>query len=323
MQAIVLSKPGDAGHLKLDKKYPDPRPKKQEVVIRHTAVGINHFDIAFRKGQYKLPQTPAILGMEGVGIIEEVGAEVVDYKVGERVAYATAGNGSYAEKRAVHQRHLAVVPSNLGDVQVAATFFKGLTAHALLHRVYIAKRAKKIIVHAAAGGVGHILTQWAKFLGIEVIGTVGSDSKINFARLHGCAHVINYRKNNFVDEVAKITNHGGVGLVYDSVGKDSLEKSLECLWPMGMCVSYGESSGATEKLDLNFLATNSLYLTRPTMMLYKANRMEFVLSADEVFATLLQGIVKPEITTYALQDVAKAHQDLESRNTMGSLVIKF
>ena len=323
MQAIVLGKPGDASHLKLDKKYPDPKPKKQEVVIKHKAVGINYFDVAFRKGQYKLPQTPAILGMEGVGIIEEVGSEVTDFKVGERVAYATAGNGSYAEKRAVHQRHLVLVPANLGDEQVAATFFKGLMVHALLHRVYIAKRAKKILVHAAAGGVGHILTQWAKYLGIEVIGTVGSDNKMDFARLHGCAHVINYRKGNFVDELAKITNHGGVGLVYDSVGKDTLEKSLECLWPMGMCVSYGESSGATEKLDLNLLAANSLYLTRPTMMLYKANRMEFVLSADEVFATLLKGIVKPKITTYALQDVAKAHQDLESRNTTGSLVIKF
>lgn len=323
MQAIVLGKPGDAGHLKLDKKFPDPKPKKQEVVIKHGAVGINYFDIAFRKGQYKLPQVPAVLGMEGVGIIEEVGSEVVDYKVGERVAYATAGNGSYAEKRAVHQRHLIAVPANLGDEQVAATLFKGLTAHALLHRVYIAKRSRKILVHAAAGGVGHILTQWAKYLGIEVIGTVGSDNKVDFARLHGCAHVINYRKTNFVEEIAKITNHGGVGLVYDSVGKDTLDKSLECLWPMGMCVTYGESSGATEKLDLNHLVNNSLYLTRPTMMLYKANRMELVLSADEVFATLLKGIVKPKITTYALQDVAKAHQDLENRNTVGSLVIKF
>ncbi len=322
MQAIVLHKVGDAGNLKVE-KVGDVKPKKNEVLIKHTAIGVNFFDVAFRRAQYKTAQLPAILGMEACGVIEEVGADVKNYKVGERVAYATGGTGAYVEKRAIDARHLVVPPVGLTDVQVAGTLFKGLMAHALLHRVYIAKRAKRILVHAAAGGVGHILCQWAKHLGLEVIGTVGSNEKINFAKDHGCDHVINYKTGNFVEELARITNNEGVGLVYDSVGKDTLEKSLECLWPMGMCVAFGESSGATEKLDLNLLVTNSLYLTRPTMALYKANRIELVLSADEVFAAVTKGIVKPKITTYPFKDVARAHQALESRSSIGSIVLTF
>jgi NADPH2:quinone reductase len=323
MQAIVLNKIGDASHLKLDKKFADPKPKSNEVVIKHSAIGVNFFDVAFRKGQYKLSKMPAILGHEGVGIIESVGSAVTEYKVGERVAYATGSIGSYAEKKAVNQNNLVVPPANLGDDEIAGSLFKGLMVHALLHRVYIAKRAKRILVHSAAGGVGHLLCQWAKYLGLEVIGTVGSDAKINFALENGCSNVINYKKSNFVEEVARITNHEGVGLVYDSVGKDTLDKSLECLWPMGMCVTFGESSGNTDKLDLNHLVTNSLYITRPTMSLYKANRIELVLSAAEVFAALSQKIITPKITSYNFQDAEKAHQKLESRSSTGSLILKF
>lgn len=321
MQAIILPKIGDAGSLKL-KKVGEPEAKKNEVVVRHTAIGVNFFDVAFRRGQYKLENFPVTLGSEACGIVESVGAGVTEFKAGDRVAYATGPIGAYAEKRAINQHHLLIVPDNLTDVQVAGSLFKGLTAHALLHRVYIATRAKKILVHAAAGGVGHILCQWAKYLGLEVIGTVGDNKKIPMAQGSGCSHVINYKTQNFVEEVAKITNHGGVGLVYDSVGKDTLEKSLSCLWPMGMCVSFGESSGATEKLDLNLLVSNSLYLTRPTMALYKSNRVELVLSANEVFAALTQGIIKPQITTYAFKDFEKAHQSLESRASTGSIVLK-
>lgn len=320
MQAIVLHKTGDAGHLKIE-KIEDPKPKKDEVVIKQTAIGVNFFDVCFRRGQYHLEKMPTILGYEACGIIETIGSEVKDFKVGERVAYATGGLGAYAEKRAINQRHLVLVPNNLTDSQIAGSLLKGLMAHTLLHRVYIAKRAQKILIHAAAGGVGHILCQWAKYLGLEVIGAVGSDEKISFARNNGCDHVINYKTQNLVEEVAKITSEGGVGLVYDSVGKDTLEKSLECLWPMGICVSFGESSGSCEKLDLNHLVANSLYLTRPTLALYKANPVELKLAAAEVFAAIEQGILKPKVTTYAFKDVAKAHQDLESRATTGSLVL--
>jgi len=321
MQAIVLHKTGDASNLKIE-KLDDPKPKKDEVLIKQSAIGVNFFDVCFRKGQYKLPEMPVTLGMEAVGIIEAAGSNVKDFKVGERVAYATGGVGAYAEKRAIHQHHLVIPPKSLSDEQIAAGLFKGLTAHALLHRVYVATRAKKIMVTSAAGGVGHILCQWAKYLGLEVIGLVGDDKKIPAAQGFGCNHVINYKTKNVTDEVARITDHGGVGVVYDSVGKDTLEKSLECLWPMGMCVSFGESSGGTEKLDLNRLVTNSLYITRPTMALYKANRIELALSANEVFAAMEKGIIRPQITSFAFEDVKKAHQALESRATTGSLVLK-
>ncbi len=320
MQAIVLQKAGEAGNLKIE-KIEDPKPKKDEVLVKHTAIGVNFFDICFRRGQYKLPKMPAILGVEACGIIEAIGSEVTNFKVGERVAYATGGLGAYAEKRVINQNHLIIPPKTLTDIQIAGTLYKGLTVHALLHRVYIATRAKKILVHAAAGGVGSLICQWAKYLGLEVIGTVGDDRKISLATANGCSHVINYKTKNFVEEVAKITNGQGVGLVYDSVGKDTLEKSLECLWPMGICVSFGEASGSTEKLDLNLLTANSLYLTRPTMSLYKANRVELTLSADEVFAAVEKGILKPQITTYAFKDFVKAHKDLESRATTGSIVL--
>lgn len=320
MQAIILHKTGDAGHLKIE-KVEDPKPRKNEVLIRQTAIGVNFFDTAFRSGQYKLTKLPAILGMEACGIIEEVGSEVTNFKVGERVAYATGGIGAYAEKRTINQNFLVVPPQTLTDVQVAGTLFKGLTAHALLHRVYIAKRAKRILVHAAAGGVGQLLCQWGKYLGLEIIGTVGSDQKIAAAKNNGCDYVINYKTQKLVEEVAKITKDEGVGLVYDGVGKDTLEKSLECLWPMGMCVNFGESSGTADKLDLGLLVGNSLYLTRPTMALYKANRTELTLSANEVFAALEKQIIRPQITTYAFKDVVKAHKALESRATTGSIVL--
>ena len=320
MQAIILPKVGGPGNFKI-KKMDDPSPGKNEVLVRHTAIGVNHFDIAFRKGQYQLKQMPAILGMEACGVVEKVGPGVKFFKEGERVAYATGGIGAYAEKRVISQHHLVSVPNTLTDSQVAGVLFKGLMAHALLHRVYIAKRAKKILVLSAAGGVGHILCQWAKHLGLQVIGGVGSDAKFSVAKLAGCDDIINYKTTDLVQGIAKITDNKGVGLVYDGVGKDTLEKSLQCLWPMGMCVNYGESSGTCDKLDLNRLVTNSLYLTRPTMALYKANRMELVLSASEVFTAVEKGIIRPQITNYAFKDVALVHKKLENRETTGSLVL--
>jgi NADPH2:quinone reductase len=322
MQAIVLHKTGEAGNLKLE-KIEDPKPKKDEVLIKQTAIGVNFFDVSFRRGQYKVEKMPAILGQEACGIIEAIGSGVTNFKVGERVAYATGGLGAYAEKRAINQNYLVIPPKDLSDIQVAASLYKGLMAHALVHRVYIAARAKKILVNAAAGGVGSLVCQWAKYLGLEVIGAVGDDKKIATAQANGCSYVINYQKQNLIEEIAKITDHGGVGLVYEGVGKDLLEKSLECLWPMGMCVSYGEASGSVEKLDLNRLVGNSLYITRPTMALYKSNRVELTLSASEVFSAVRKGVLRPQITTYNFKDVAKAHKALESRSTTGSLVLTF
>lgn len=320
IQAIILEQEGKAENLKLTNIQLRP-PKEREIQIRHTAIGVNFFDVCFRRGQYKIEKKPSILGMEACGYIEAIGDQVKNFKVGDRVAYATGGIGAYSQMRNIDERYVISVKSNLRDEQIAGVLHNGMMAHALLHRVYIAKRAKRILVHAAAGGVGHILCQWAKHLGLDIIGTVGSEEKENFARMIGCNHVINYNQKDFVTEVANITDHGGVGLVYDGVGKATLDKSLDCLWPMGMCVSYGEASGSVENFDLNHLFINSLYITRPTMMMYKSNRVELVLSASEVFAAVEKGIVNPKITTYQFNEIAKAHNDLESRKTMGSIVL--
>lgn len=321
MKAFLLNKPGKHTNLEL-KNIEEPKPQKGQVLVKHTAIGINYFDVCFRNGAYKLDKTPAILGLEACGVVEEIGAGVTDYKVGDRVAYATGGIGAYAEKRVINQNFLIVPPQGLTDEQVAGSLLKGMMAHALLFRVYVAARAKRILVHAAAGGVGHLLCQWAKHLGLEVIGTVGSDVKMALAKSFGCDHVINYKSQDFLKEVETITEGNGVGVVYDGVGKDTILKSIDCLWPMGMCVSYGEASGATPVIDLNALLLNSLYITRPTLALYKANKIELVLSANEVFAKVASGVIKPHITTYQFNDIPKAHLDLESRNTSGSLVIK-
>ncbi len=321
MQAIILNKIGGAGNLKIE-NVADPVPSKHEVVVKNNYIGINFFDICFRKGQYKLTKMPSILGFEACGYVEKIGSEVVDFKVGQRVAYATAGIGAYATKKAINQNFLIKVPDSLTDAQVAGCLFKGLTAHALLNRVYLAFKVKKILIHAVAGGVGHILCQYAKFQGLEVFGTVGSDAKIPIAKSFGCDHVINYTKDNFVQEIAKITNNGGVGMVYDSIGKDNVNKSLQCLWPMGICVAFGDSAGEVEQLDQDLMFSNSLYYTRPMMPMYKSNRAELIISADEIFAAVARGIVRLQVTEYDFKDVAKAHKALENRETTGSLVLK-
>lgn len=321
MQAITLAKSGGPTSFKI-KEVEDPKITKNDILINQTAIGINFFDIAFRKGQYGLPKSPAILGLEACGVVERIGSAVKDFKVGDRVAYATGGLGAYATKRAINQNFVISIPDYISDEQVVAVLYKGLMAHALLHRVYIAKKAQRIMISSVAGGVGHILCQWAKFLELEVIGLIGMDGKRDFARNIGCDIVINYKQQNVIDEVAKATKNTGVGVVYDSVGKETLESSISCLWPMGMCVSFGESSGAYENLNLNRLVTNSLYLTRPTMSLYKANRVELVLSASEVFGAVQKGIIRPKITSFDFKNIAKAHELIESKKSMGSIILK-
>lgn len=322
MQAIVLHKIGGPENLKIE-NVEDPKPKKDEVIVQNKAIGINFFDHALRSGQYKLNKFPAILGLEASGVIVTLGSEVKDFKIGDRVAYVNDGIGAYAERKAVNVYNLIPVPKDITDEQVASSLLKGLMAHTLLHRVYIASVVKRILIHSVAGGVGHILCQWAKYLNIEIIGTVGSDNKMDYARSIGCSYVINYKTQDLVAEVAKITDYAGVGIVYDSVGKDTLNKSLECLWAMGMCVSYGETSGAVENFNLNDLVANSLYITRPTLTKYKNNRVELIMASNEIFAALTKGIIRPKINNYKFQDVVKAHRDIENKKTMGSLILTF
>ena len=322
MQAILLHKIGGPENLKIE-NVEDPKPNKDEVIVQNKAIGINFFDHALRSGQYKLNKFPAILGLEASGVIVTLGSEVKDFKIGDRVAYVNSGMGAYAELKAVNVYNLIPIPSDITDEQVASSLLKGLMAHTLLHRVYIASLVKRILIHSVAGGVGHILCQWAKHLNIEIIGTVGSDDKMDYARSIGCSYVINYKTQDLVAEVAKITDYAGVGIVYDSVGKDTLSKSLECLWAMGICVSYGETSGAVENFNLNELVANSLYITRPTLTKYKNNRVELIMASNEIFAALTKGVIRPKINNYKFQDVVKAHRDIESKKTMGSLILTF
>lgn len=324
MQAIILDKPGAPNHLKV-KQVEDPKKfRKNDVLVRHTAIGVNFFDVCFRRGQYPIvKEMPAILGMEACGVVEAVASGVKEFKEGDRVAYCTGGTGAYVEKRIIDKTKLVLVPPEISDSVAAGSMMKGMAAHSFLFRAFIAKRVKRILVHSAAGGVGQFLCQWAKSMGIEVIGTVGNNEKVAIASENGCTFVINRKNSDFVKDVFDLTNGEGVGAVYDGIGKDTLNKSLTTLWPMGMCISYGESSGSQKSLNMDYLVKNSLYITRPTVAMYKSNRIELALGAAEMFSNIKKGVLKPHITEYEFKDVAKAHKDLESGQSKGSLVLKF
>lgn len=297
------------------------KPGPGEIRLRHRAVGLNYIDVYHRNGTYAV-QTPAILGMEAAGVVEETGSGVADLQVGDRVAYAGPPMGAYAEARLMPAARVVKVPANISDRQAAAMMLKGLTAHYLLRRTYRVQSGDSILVHAAAGGVGLILCQWANHLGATVIGTVGSDEKAALARANGCTHPIVYTREDFQARVLEITAGAKVPAVYDSVGKDTFLKSLDCLRPFGLMVLYGQSSGQPAPLDLNVLAAKgSLFVTRPTLVTYAAKREDLVAGAQELFGVVQSGAVKIAIPqTYALRDAAQAHRDLEARKTTGSTV---
>ncbi len=298
------------------------KPGPGEVRLRQTAIGLNFIDTYNRKGIYPL-QLPSGLGGEGAGVIEELGPGVTDLKVGDRVAYGNAPIGAYAEVRLIPADRLSKVPEGVSDQQAAAMMLKGLTAQYLLRQTYRVKPGDTILVHAAAGGVGLIACQWAKHLGVTVIGTVGSEAKARLARDHGCAHVIDYTKEDFVQRVIDITKGKKLPVVYDSVGKDTFMKSLDCLAPLGLMVSFGQSSGLVEPFSINILTgKGSLYVTRPTLAHYASTTEKLRAMAKELFDVVASGAVKIEIgQTYPLKEVAQAHRDLEARKTTGSTVL--
>jgi NADPH2:quinone reductase len=298
------------------------KPGPGEARIRHTAVGLNFIDIYHRTGLYPLPM-PSGLGGEGAGVVEEVGAGVTDLKPGDRVAYGNAPLGAYSEARLIPADRLLKVPDGIDDKTAAAMMLKGLTAQYLIRQTYRVKAGDTILLHAAAGGVGLILSQWATHLGATVIGTVGSDEKAKLAKAHGCAHTINYGKEDFVKRVEEITGGKKCPVVYDSVGKDTFMKSLDCLAPLGLLALFGQSSGAVEPFNLGLLAAKgSLYVTRPTLATYAAKRESLVAMAKELFDVVKSGAVKIEVhQTYPLKDAAKAHADLAARKTTGSTVL--
>ena len=298
----------------------DPGPN--EARIRHTAIGLNYLDTYHRSGLYKLPM-PAGLGSEGAGIVEAVGSNVTDIKVGDRVAYCAGPPGAYAEVRLVPAERLVKLPDGVSDRTAATVMLKGLTVQYLFRQTYRLNGGETILFHAAAGGVGLIACQWARALGVTMIGTVGSEEKAAIAKAHGCAHTIVYTRENFVERVKEITGGKRVSVVYDGVGKDMFPASLDCLRPRGMFVNFGNASGPIAAFDLLLLSQKgSLYVTRPTLVTYTAERTAMLAMAAELFDLLKAGrIVSEARQTYPLKDAAQAHRDLEARKTTGSTLL--
>lgn len=321
VHAIRIHETGGTEVLRWEEVNLSP-PGAGELRIRHTAIGLNFIDIYHRTGIYPTP-LPAVIGSEGVGVVEQVGPGVEGFTLGDRIAYASV-IGADAEVRNIAADRAVKLPDDIDDDLAAACMLKGLTAHSLIRRAYPVKAGETILVHAAAGGTGLILCQWAKSLGATVIGTVGSREKAELAAANGCDHPVLYREVDFVEAVKDITKGQGLPVVYDSVGRDTFVKSLDCLAPFGMMVSYGQASGRVEPLDIISLARKgALYLTRPSLPVYIARREHLLWAANDLFEVLRSGAVKINITArYPLADAARAQADLERRQTTGSVILR-
>jgi len=298
------------------------KPSPEEVTIEHKAIGLNFIDTYHRSGLYPL-ELPSGIGAEGAGIIKEIGAKVEGFSVGDKVAYAGTPLGAYSSERNYPTKNLIKIPDEI-SFEVAATLMtKGLTAYYLLFKTYAISSNETLLFHAAAGGVGQIFCQWAKSLGCKVIGTVGSDEKISIAKKNGCDFVINYSKDDFAKEVLKFTKNIGVSVVYDGVGKNTFHKSIECLKTRGMMVSFGNASGSLDNIDVKkSIQPKGLYFTRPAMWHYLSTNDEIQEGANKIFEKIKLGKIKLEIfKKYRLDEVVKAHKDLESRKITGSAII--
>ena len=321
MKAIQISKNGGPEVLEL-KDITLDKPGADEVTIEHKAIGLNYIDTYHRSGLYPL-KLPSGIGAEGAGVIKEVGSNIKEFNVGDKVSYAGLPLGAYSTHRNYPTKNIVKVPNSI-DIEVAATLMtKGLTTFYLLHKTYPAKSGQTILFHAAAGGVGQIFGQWAKSLGCTVIGTVGSDEKIEKAKSYGYDHVINYNKEKFSKKVLEITNEKGVPVVYDGVGKNTLEGSLECLSIRGMMVSFGNASGPLAEINVpKSLQPKGLYFIRPSMQQYLSTREEIDEAAKILFKKVESGEIKIEIfKKYKLENVVEAHKDLENRKILGPAVI--
>jgi NADPH:quinone reductase len=297
-------------------------PGAGQARIRHTAVGVNFIDTYHRSGMYPVP-LPSGLGSEAAGLVEAVGPGVTVVRPGDRVAYTGGPPGSYAEARVLPADILVPIPESVTDQTAAAVMLKGMTAQYLIRRTYPVKPGETVLFHAAAGGVGLIACQWLRALGATVIGTAGSDEKAALARSHGCDQVIISTREDIAKRVREITGGAGVPVVYDSVGKDTFLSSLDCLRPLGVMVSFGNSSGKVPPFDIGILSQKgSLYLTRPTLATYTASRADLEATARELFDVIREGKVRVEVRhTYPLADAERAHRDLEDRRTVGSIVM--
>lgn len=297
-------------------------PGAGEVLIRNNAIGLNYIDTYHRSGLYPMA-LPSGIGLEGAAVVEAIGAGVSELRIGDRVAYASAPIGAYAERRVYPASRLVKLPDAIDDKRAAAMMLQGMTTEYLVRRSFPVKRGQTVLFHAAAGGVGLIACQWLNAIGATVIGTVGSPEKAKIAEAHGCHYVIDYRRENFTARVREITKGAGVPVVYDGVGKDTFMGSLDSLAPRGMLVSFGSASGAVPPFEPGILAAKgSLYLTRPTLVHYTATREDLLDSANALFEMVLKGAVKIEVhQTYPLKEAARAHTDLEARRTTGSTIL--
>jgi len=321
MKAVQISKTGGPEVLEI-KEITLNKPGADEVTIEHKAIGLNYIDTYHRSGLYPL-KLPSGIGIEAAGIIKEIGSDVKEFSVGDKISYSGAPLGAYSTHRNYPTKNLVKVPDNI-DLEIAATLMtKGLTTFYLLHKTYPVKSGETILFHAAAGGVGQIFGQWAKTLGCIVIGTVGADEKIDKAKSYGYDHIINYNKENFSEKVLEITNGRGVSVVYDGVGKNTLEGSLKCLSIRGMMVSFGNASGALSPIDVpKLLQPKGLYFIRPSMQQYLSTREEINEGAKILFEKIGSGKVKIEIfKKYKLENVIEAHKELESRKILGPAII--
>ena len=320
-KTVFISKHGGPEVLEL-KEFELGAPGPNEILIEHIAIGLNYIDVYHRSGLYPI-NLPSGIGAEGAGIIKDIGSMVKGFKVGDRVSYAGLPLGAYSSERLLHTKDLLLVPDNI-DLEIAATLMtKGLTAYYLLYQAYPVSSGETILFHAAAGGLGQIFCQWAKSLGCKVIGTVGSDIKITLAKKNGCDHVINYTKEDFAQRVLDITHGVGVPVVYDGVGKNTLEGSLESLKVRGTMVSFGNASGPLSDISIpKLIQPKGLYITRPSMHHYLGTREELESGAKVLFEKIKSGHVKIEIfKRYKLDQVQEAHKDLENRKISGPSII--
>jgi len=318
---VRITKTGGPEVLKLETINLD-QPNPDEVLIEHKAIGLNFIDTYHRSGLYPI-ELPSGIGAEGAGVIKKIGSKVKDFSIGDRVAYAGTPLGAYSSERNYPTKNLVKIPDGIDFNTAATLMIKGLTTFYLLHKTYPVSSNETILFHAAAGGVGQIFCQWAKSIGCKVIGTVGSEEKIITAKKNGCDFVINYSKENIAKKVLEITKNKGVSVVYDGVGKNTFESSIECLKTRGMMVSFGNSSGPVTNIDIKkMIQPKGLYFTRPTMFHYLATKNELEEGAEKLFEKVKLGKIKVEISKkYDLEDVVQAHKDLEGRKIIGPAII--
>jgi NADPH2:quinone reductase len=321
IKAVRIHRPGGPAELVYEDIALDA-PGPGEAIVRQEAIGLNFIDTYQRSGLYPLPEMPWVLGMEAAGTVEAVGEGVSEVAVGDRVAYACAPPGAYAEARRMPAAKLVALPDTISAEQAASVMLQGMTTEYLLNRCYAVQPGDTILIHAAAGGVGLIACAWAKAMGATVIGTVSSAEKAALAASHGCDHPINYAEENFADRVMEITDGAGLPAVYDSIGRDTFDRSLECLRLRGLMVCFGQASGPVPPLDMFKLSPKALFITRPSLMQYTETREELVASANAVFAMIERGVIDAEPRQrYPLSEAMRAHVDLEARKTAGSTIL--